>query len=257
MIAIERPPPEKRPDMDFSFTPEQQAIREMARRFAREKLLPDYAKREAEGRFDRVLLREMGGLGLIAPDLPEGFGGHGLDGITAGLIIEELAYGDFNVAYVPLLSSLAGQVLCAHARPEVARGWTLRLIAGDAVIGLALTEPRGSDAARLALKAERRGNAGYRLNGEKTSISFSDQADVMVVFARTGTAEEKAKGVSAFLVPMDLPGIARTRFDDLGSGAVGRGSVFFEDVDVPADACWARRAAASVRSCRASTTAAP
>src|SRR3546814_15993032 len=94
--------------MDFSFTPEQQAIRETAQRFAREKLLPDYARREAEGRFDRALLCEMGGLGLIAPDLPEDFGGHGLDGITAGLIIEELAYGDLHVDYAPHPSSLAG-----------------------------------------------------------------------------------------------------------------------------------------------------
>src|SRR3546814_2114166 len=76
---IRRPPRSTRTDTlfpyttlfrSFSFTPEQQAIRETAQRFAREKLLPDYAKREAEGRFDRILLREMGGLGLIAPDLP-------------------------------------------------------------------------------------------------------------------------------------------------------------------------------------------
>ena len=73
------------------------------------------------------------------------------------------------------------------------------------------------------------------LNGEKTSISLSDQADLAVVFARTGAPEDGARGVSAFLVPLDAPGISRTRFDDLGSEAVGRGSLHFDNVRVPAE----------------------
>src|SRR3546814_18986945 len=109
--------------MDFSFTPEQQAIRETAQRFAREKLLPDYARREAEGWFDRALLCEMGGLGLIAPDLPEEFGGNGLDGITAGLITATLANGELHVAYVPLCSPPGGQGLRDHAGTGGARHW--------------------------------------------------------------------------------------------------------------------------------------
>lgn len=222
--------------MDFALSPEQQAIRETAQRFAREKLLPNYLACAGSGRLDRTLLREMGSLGLIAPDLPEAFGGYGLDGLTGGIVVEALAYGDFNMAYVPLLTALSGRILCDHGRPELAKRWVPKLVAGEALIGLALTEPRGgTEAANLQLKAERVGNSAYRLNGEKTSISIADQGDLFVVFARTGKPDEGARGVSAFLVPMDLPGITRTRFDDFGSESVGRGSLFFDDVEVPAE----------------------
>ena len=222
--------------MDFALSPEQEAIRETADRFAREKLLPNYLACARAGRLDRALLREMGELGLIAPDLPEEFGGYGLDGLTGGVIAEALAYGDFNMAYAAVLTPLSGRIICAHAKPEVARHWVPKLVAGEALIGLALTEPRGgTDAANLQLQAERTGNGGYRLNGEKTSISIADQADVFVVFARTGKPDEGARGVSAFVVPADLPGLTRTRFDDFGSESVGRGSLFFDDVEVPAE----------------------
>ena len=73
----------------------------------------------------------------------------------------------------------------------------------------------------------------YVLNGEKTSISAADQADAVVVFARTGTVESGAHGVSAILVPTDLPGITRGRFDCHGQRAIGRGSIFFDNVRVP------------------------
>lgn len=220
--------------MEFSFTPEQQAIRDTADRFAREKLLPNYLACAEDGKLDRALVRAMGELGLIAPDLPEEFGGYGLDGMTSGLVVEALAYGDFNMAYVPLLTGLCGRIICDHATPDLARDWIPKMVSGEALCGLALTEPRGgTDAANLQLRAERMDN-GYRLNGEKTSISIADQADVFVVFARTGKSDEGARGVSAFLVPADSPGLKRTRFDDFGSESVGRGSLFFDDVEVPA-----------------------
>ena len=222
--------------MEFALTPEQEAIRDTAVRFAREKLAPAYQTLAADGRLDRDVLQEMGSLGLIAPDLPEDLGGYGLDGMTGGILVEALAYGDFNMAYVPLLTALSGRILCDHGKPDLARAWVPKLVAGEALIGLALTEPRGgTDAANLQLRAEAQGNSGYRINGEKTSISLSDQADAFVVFARTGAPDEGAKGVSAFLVPADSPGLTRTRFDDFGSESVGRGSLFFDNVDVPGE----------------------
>ena len=71
------------------------------------------------------------------------------------------------------------------------------------------------------------------INGEKTSISAADQADASVVFGRTGSIEDGAHGVTALLVPMDLPGISTTRFDCHGQRAIGRGSIFFDNVRVP------------------------
>ena len=214
---------------------DQTALRDLARRFAREQLAPEYQKREATSHIDRALLKQMGSLGLIGVDLPEEYGGLAASGVISGLIVEAIAYGDFNVSYVQLLASLMGTIVHRNANPELARHWNTRLVAGDSIIALGLTEPGvGSDAANLTLKARRDGS-GYILNGEKTSISCATQADSIVVFARTGTPDAGARGVTAFLVPLDLPGIQRTRFDDVGSAIVGRGSVFFDEVRIPAD----------------------
>jgi cyclohexanecarboxyl-CoA dehydrogenase len=216
-------------------TDDQRSLREVAQRFARDRLRPAYQQRESGTVIDRALLREMGEMGLIGVDLPEAHGGLGQSGLTAGLIVEDIAYGDLNVSYVQLLASLMGTILVRHANPELARHWVQRLTGGQALVSLGLTEPRGgSDAANLALKARRVGDE-YVLSGEKASITLSDQADAMVLFARTGQASAGAHGVSAFLVPQDLPGILSKHYNDVGSKIVGRGSVFFDEVRIPAD----------------------
>lgn len=214
------------------FSEDQLALKEVADRFAREVLLPGYQKREALP-FDRDLAREMGALGFIGTDLPEHLGGLGLTSITTGLVAEALAYGDFNMAALPVNVSLNAAVLLQHATKEIAEEWIPQMISGDKLMAICLTEPRGgSDAARIELKARRRG-ADYVLSGEKTSITFADSADIFLVFARTGTPEDGARGVSAFFIPEGTPGIARSTFNDVGHRVVGRGSLFFEDVVLP------------------------
>lgn len=216
-------------------TGEQRAFRETARRFAREKLAPGYMARARSDRIAPELMRRMGALGLIGVDLPEALGGMGQPAVTAGIIIEEIASADINVSYVQLLASLMGGMVARHAAPEIARAWLPRIIAGEAVIGLGLTEPQaGSDAAALQLRAEPSGD-GWRLNGEKTSMSFAAHADAAVIFARTGGEGIRARGVSAFFVDLAAEGVSRTAFDDIGTRPVGRGSVFLDDVFVPGD----------------------
>jgi cyclohexanecarboxyl-CoA dehydrogenase len=220
--------------LDFSLTDEQESIVATATAFARDELAPGYRKREAEGALDRSLVRRMGELGLIGSELPESLGGLGVDYVTSGLIMEAIAGGDFNVAYVQLLGSLNAHILANNMDPAIAGEWVRSICSGERLVALALTEPdHGSDAAAIELAARREGDH-YVLSGEKTSISFADQADIAVVFARTGTAQERAHGISAFLVPMDAAGITPTRFDDAGEHAIGRGSVFFDHVQVPA-----------------------
>jgi cyclohexanecarboxyl-CoA dehydrogenase len=221
--------------MDYALSEQQQAFQETAARFAREKLAPHYQKRATEDRIDRAILKEMGALGLIGADLPEQYGGLGESSVTTGIIIEQIAYADFNISYVPLLASLMGSMIAQHASPDIAQEWLPKVTGGEAIVGLGLTEPRGgSDAANLILRAEKSGN-GYRLNGEKTSISFSDQCEAAVIFARTGKAEDGARGVSAFFVDLHQNGVTRTHFDDIGTKPVGRGSIFLDDVFVPAE----------------------
>ncbi|CAM2977360.1 cyclohexanecarboxyl-CoA dehydrogenase [Cupriavidus taiwanensis] len=210
------------------------ALAEHARRFADARVASGYLERDRTRVLDRALMREMGEMGFIAPELPEHYGGQGMGSLAAGVIHEAVARADLSLSYINLLASLNGQILAHHARPEIAGPWLQRLTRGEALLAIALTEPRGgSDAASLRLRMERDGDH-YVLNGEKTSISAADQADAAVVFARSGSVEAGARGVSALLVPMDLPGITRNRFDCHGQRAIGRGSIFFENVRVPA-----------------------
>ncbi len=178
-----------------ALTEDQRAFQEAARRFARERIAPGYMAREKAGHVDRALMREMGALGLIGADLPERYGGLGAPSVTAGLAMEAVSHADPNVGYVPLLASLNGQIIARQATPALAGEWIPRIVAGEALLCIGLTEPRGgSDAANLQLSARRDGD-GYVLNGEKSSISMADQADAAVVFARTGAADSGARGV--------------------------------------------------------------
>lgn len=216
------------------WTEEQLSIREAARKFASAELLPHYQAREKLGTLDRSLVRKMGELGLLGTEFPEEFGGSDAPGVTVGIITEELARGDFNIASMMIATSLLGTILARGASPELVREWLPRIIRGEALLGLGLTEPgTGSDAANLKLRATRSGEE-YILNGEKTSITLAVGADAFVVLARTGKAEDRARGVTALLIPGDAPGLSRTRADDVGGIIQGRGSLFFDDVRVPA-----------------------
>ena len=212
------------------------SLQENARRFAREQLLPKYQARESESRIDRALLRQLGELGMLGVDLPERYGGMGLGTLASGLVGEAIGYADFNIAsYVVSTVSVLGRILVDSASAEIAQQWVPKLVDGTTILGLGLTEPNaGSDAGNLRLRATREGN-DYVLSGEKTSISMAEQADGFIVFARTGTQESRAKGVTGFFVPGDSKGLSRTRFNDIGSKIVGRGSLFFDAVRVPVE----------------------
>lgn len=208
-------------------------LAETVEKFAQKYIAPGFLERDQSRVFDRELVKKMGEMGFIAPELPEQYGGQGIGRLAAGIIHEAVAKADLSFSYINLLASLNGQILAEHGQPEVVEPWLRKLTAGEAIFSIALTEPRGgSDAANLRLKIERDGDE-YVINGEKTSISAADQADASVVFGRTGANEDGAHGVTALLVPMNLPGISTTRFDCHGQRAIGRGSIFFDNVRVP------------------------
>jgi cyclohexanecarboxyl-CoA dehydrogenase len=219
--------------MDFALTGEQVDYRDRAR-VAAEKLAPGYQARERAGRIEPELRRELGAAWLIVPELPEELGGRGADRLTAGLVTEEIGRGDINVAYVTVVGSLVGQIVAANATPEVAAHWVPRICAGEDIVGIGLTEPHaGSDAGTPRLTAVRDGD-DWILNGSK-SLSFARDAAAVVVFARTGPSEQRGKDISAFLVPLDLPGVTREPLPDMGTTAVGRGLAHMADVRIPGD----------------------
>ena len=98
-------------------------LAESVRRFADERVAPGFLERDQTRVLDRGLMREMGEMGLIAPELPENLGGQGMGCLAAGIIHEELARVDLSMSYVPLLASLNAQILATHGKPDVAGPW--------------------------------------------------------------------------------------------------------------------------------------
>ena len=218
--------------MDFTFSEDQVLLQQTLRQYAKDKLMPNYARWDRGETIPRVLIKEVAELGVFGLRVPERFGGLMADYVTCGLMSEELSHGDFNYSLYVQLGLIASELLTDFAAPEVQAEWLPRHATGDAVIAFGLTEPgAGSDAARIVTRAERVGD-DYVISGEKASITFAGYADACIVFARTGA--EGARGISAFLVPLDAPGVTRQPYFAAGERLTQRGSLFFDGVRVPA-----------------------
>lgn len=220
--------------MDFSLNDVQQSMVNNVRKFATKELLPKYNYWDKNELFPQEQWEKMGELGLLGLRVPTEYGGMETDCFTAGLMAEEVAKGDFSCGYGVLLTGLIGDILARFATESVKKTWMEPMALGEKILCIALTEPHcGSDAAALKAKAVRKGDV-YVLNGEKSSISMLLAANAAVVFAKTDPAKG-AKGISAFLVPLDSPGVSRFPYDDMGEKAIVRGSLFLEDVEVPVE----------------------
>lgn len=219
--------------MQLAFTPEQEALSRTLRAFARKELAPRSAAWDKSGEFPWDVWRRMGELGLLGLRTPAAYGGQEADYLTLGIAMQEIARGDFGCTYGIQLAGLAGEILGRGASEEVKRRWLPPTARGETVIALALTEPGvGSDAANLACRAARDSD-GYVLTGEKSGISLAMAAQAAIVFARTDVTRG-AHGVSAFLVPLDLPGVVRTPLRDMGTRVVGRAVLALDEVHIPA-----------------------
>ena len=218
--------------MDFTFSEDQVLLQQTLRQYAKDKLMPNYARWDRGETIPRALIKEVAELGVFGLRVPERFGGLMADYVTCGLMSEELSRGDFNYSLYVQLGLIASELLTDFAAPEVQAEWLPRHATGDAVIAFGLTEPSaGSDAARIVTRAERVGD-DYVITGEKASITFAGYADACIVFARTGA--EGARGISAFLVPLDALGVTRQPYFAAGERLTQRGSLFFDGVRVPA-----------------------
>jgi len=220
--------------MECGFSPEQTQLQQLVRDFAGRELLPRYTHWDRTGEFPRALWRRMGELGLTGARIPEAYDGQEMTAVTTGIVAEEVARGDFNLSYGVLMPALCGEVLRTHAGERAKQDWLRPMARGQAIVGLALTEPgSGSDAKAMRATARRDGDE-YVLNGEKTGVSLMMAADALVLFAKTDPAAG-ARGVSAFVVPTALPGVTRTALADMGSRGIARGAIFMDDVRIPAD----------------------
>jgi cyclohexanecarboxyl-CoA dehydrogenase len=219
--------------MDLAFTPEQEELVRALRTFAKKELQPRSSRWDRTGEFPWDAYHQMAELGLLGLRTPAAYGGQGADLLTFGLAMEAIARGDFGCTYGMQLAGLAGEILGRNAGEEIQARWLPSIARGEAVIALALTEPGvGSDAANLACRAERHGDE-YTITGEKSGISLGMVAQAAILFARTDPGR-RARGVTAFLVPLEAPGVSRSPLRDMGTRAIARAVLSFDQVRVPA-----------------------
>ncbi|MDD0857901.1 acyl-CoA dehydrogenase family protein [Arthrobacter alpinus] len=212
--------------MDFTLTASQKKYVKEARTVAA-MIAPGYKQRKSTGPSPRNYALKLAG-GAHRPELPVELGGRGERRLTSGLITEEIARGDFNVAYLQVVGSLVGQILAQSAKPAVAARWVPKIASGEEIVAIGLSEPgAGSDAGNPSLTA-RRERGGWVLNGTK-SMSFAKQCGATVVFAKTDPDQRRGRGISAFLVDMAGDGLEVEGVNDMGTRAVTRGFVHFTD----------------------------
>ena len=218
----------------FSLEPEQIAWCGQLRALATERLRP-LAEKGEPGHVNRPLIAELGRLGLLARLFTSG-------ALDLCLMRESLAYSCTEAETALALQGLGAYPVHAHGTPAQREHWLPRVSDGTAVAAFALSEPgAGSDAAALTLRADPEpprlsatpdGTSRWRLTGEKCWISNAPEADFYTVFART-TPGARARGVTAFLVPADRPGLTGSALDMLSSHPIG--VLDFDGVPVSAD----------------------
>src|SRR5436190_2702421 len=208
--------------MILELTREQLAFKESAEKFAREIVAQRAAGIDKSGEFPADVIHAAAAAGLCGITIPKNWGGAGRDYISYALAIEAIAKASATVAVSLVVTNSLVAELIAHAgRDQQRERWLRPLATGQAIGAFALSEPEaGTDAANQLTRAVRTGD-GYRITGRKVWVANAEAAAVAIVFASTRPGL-RGQGVTAFLVPMDTPGITRTgRDDSLGVRGLG------------------------------------
>src|SRR6267378_735364 len=221
--------------MDLELPPEHAAFRDTVRELAQGVALPLAAEVDRDHRFPEEAVTAAAQAGLMGVLIPREYGGAGLDALAFALCIDELAQACASTSViVDVHTSVGSEPILLFGTEDQKRNWLPRLASGELLGAFALTEPAsGSDAASLKTSARRHGG-GYLINGTKVFITNVGHAGLYIVFARTG--EEKAAGVSAFVVPSESPGLRVGQvFKKMGLHGSPTGELVLEDVEVPAE----------------------
>jgi butyryl-CoA dehydrogenase len=228
--------------MVLDLTPEQRTFKESIEHFARETVAPQAARIDASGEFPLGVVRAAAGVGLLGVTIPTAWGGAGRDYVSYALGIEAVARASATVAAsLVVTNSLVAEVIAYAGNDRQKEQWLRALAAGEAIGAFALSEPdAGTDAGNQQTTAVRNGD-GYQIRGRKVWVANAEVARVAVVFAATTTPSSpsspsrpsrpsrpsspsgvRPRGVTAFLVPMETPGITRrARDESLGVRGLG------------------------------------
>jgi acyl-CoA dehydrogenase len=210
-------------------------FRDSARRFFREEVEPNIEKWEHDGMVPRAFWTKAGAHGILCCGIPEEFGGPGADFFYNIILSEEGGYGIGSGSLgIFIQSDIVAYYLLKHASDELKAKWLPKMVSGEAVGALGMTEPgSGSDLKALKTTARRDGDE-YVINGQKTFITNGQHCDFIVLACKTDPSLG-AKGISLILVEADRPGFERGRnLEKIGQKAADTSELFFSDVRVPA-----------------------
>ncbi|MGE4431529.1 MAG: acyl-CoA dehydrogenase family protein [Sphingobium sp.] len=217
------------------FNDEHEAFRDSVRRFVTDELLPHHEQWEEAQLVPREIWRRAGELGMLCPNLPEAYGGMGVDWLFNVVVIEEMARAGVTGPGSGFMvhSEMVAPYILTGGSDALKEAWLPRMARGEAIGALAITEPgAGSDAKAIRARAVRDGD-DYVINGQKTYISNGQNADLFIVACKTDP-DAGAKGVSLLLVDATTPGVERGRnLKKIGLKAQDTSEIFFSDVRVP------------------------
>jgi alkylation response protein AidB-like acyl-CoA dehydrogenase len=219
----------------LNLTEEHEMIRQAARDFAAKEIAPIAAEHDETGEFPTETIKKMGALGLMGIEVPEAYGGAGLDTLAYVLAMEEISKVD--AAHGTIMSvnnSLICNAIDRFGTEDQKQRFLRPVASGQQIGAYSLTEPMsGSDAGNMRSRAVRQG-ADYVINGRKSWVSSAPVADFILLFTMTAP-EKKHKGITAFLAETDRPGFSRGKTEPkLGIRASATSEIVFEDYRVPA-----------------------
>lgn len=222
--------------MEFELNEAQVAVRDLARKYAREKLAPKARQRDREEIFPAEELKEMAGLGLMGVNVPEAYGGAEAGTVAYSLAMMELAAGDAAVSVATGVTNMCAELITRFGTEEQKQKHVTKLCDGTYTAGaFALSEPQaGSDPSAMTTFAERRGDR-WVLNGAKQWITSGGHAGVFVVWART-SKEPGSRSISCFIVEANTPGFSVGKPEDkMGLRGSDTVPLLFENMELPAD----------------------
>lgn len=215
------------------FREEHHMFRETVRKFVEKEIVPYHAQWEKDGQVPRELWLKAGAQGLLCCTVPEEYGGLGLDYLFDVVVFEELWRAGASGPGFLIHTDLVATYILSFGTEEQKRKWLPRMVSGEAIGSLGMTEPHaGSDLKAIRTRAERVGNE-FVINGQKVFISNGQMCDILVLATKTDR-DAGAKGITLFLVEGDRPGFKRGRnLDKLGMLAQDTSELFFEDMRLP------------------------
>ncbi|MDI3287715.1 acyl-CoA dehydrogenase family protein [Polyangium sp. 15x6] len=219
--------------VDFSLSEEHKGLIETARRFTKERIIPIAAACDHESRFPMEVFKEAWEIGLVNPTVPAEYGGSGMGELENAIITEELAYGCTGIQTSLLANGLALTPIKLGGSEEQKKKYLGLLTSEPVMASYATSEPdAGSDVAGIKTRFAQHGD-DYVLNGQKCWITNASYARFYVIFA-TSNPELRHKGIAAFIVDRDTPGLRVGKKEDkLGQRASDTAQIFLEDVVVP------------------------